>query len=135
MGLFSRLPASLGTMAAPAFVMAQPESGENQAFVEYQTKPKWKVLLKENYVIQAGVVYEVEDFFTVLDGAGRVCEVWFTMGWHEALSEVKMQLLEDGKRFSLTHPGVYQVTLTSISPEMGFYETQVRLVVNGEVAV
>lgn len=133
MSLFSTLPMNLGNHAEMSLVMVQPKVGENYAFREYQTMPKWEISVKENYFLQTGIEYEVVDFLTVTDPEGVEREVWFLIGWHEETPEVKMQVTDEGKIFSCSHPGVYLVTLGGHSASAGYYETQIRLLVNGEV--
>ena len=132
MGLFYDLPISLGKIADESLNFPKATIGENQAFMEYQTSPRWKVSMKESYNIQTGITYEVEDFFVVTDPAGEEQRIWFSEGWYAGNPDVRMTIDNGGKAFCCSHPGVYLVTLESYSPETGYFETQLRILVNGE---
>ena len=134
MGMFSGLPIELGKVAEQTFITSSMEMEVNQAFIDYQTTHRNAIWLKEYYVIRTDTTYEVDEFFTGVSGVVDN-EIWFIGGWHERLPDVKMQIMENGKRFSFSEAGIYQVLVAYKDSEDAIHETQIRLVVNEEATV
>ena len=134
MGLFSGLPIELGKVAEQTLITSSMNTEENQAFIDYQTTHRNTIRLKEYYVIRTETTYEVDEFFTGASGEMNI-DIWFVAGWHERLPDVKIQIMENGKRFSFSEPGIYQVLVAYKDSENVIHEIQVRLVVNEEATV
>ena len=130
LGFFASLPMHLkAQVQVPAM---QLEIGENAAFVESQSTPRWSVMLEEAYRIQAGVRYKVEDLVKVQDPLGANCRVRFCGGYKEGAVDTAFGLENAGTTFVCDSPGIYQVQLECESQEYGIYETVICLLVNGE---